>query len=107
MFASNVQSLPIQQKIVLKSKFLKTQEQIQSVHGSDEFKKCDEVALAGRRLSPICIKVRHQAGSLDRAEINLEFPQKLSQSPWLATIEDVVKAKFFAHYKQILPVVHL
>ena len=93
-----------QQKIVLKSKFFKTQQQIQSVHASDEFKKCDEVALAGRRLSPICIKVRHQAGSLDKAEMNLEFPQKLSQSPWLAIVEDFVKAKFLAHYKQILPI---
>merc|ERR1711962_1304786 len=92
-----------QQKIVLKSKFIKTAEQIKSVQESDEFKKCNEVALAGRRLSPICIKIRHQAGSLDRAEMNLELPQMMQRSSILSTIEDFVKAKFFAHYKQIGP----
>ena len=90
-----------QQKIVMKSKFWKTQIQIQSVQESAEFKKCNEVALAGRRLSPICLKVRHQAGSLDRGEINLEFPQTIYQSTLLSTFEDIVKAKFFSHYNQL------
>merc|ERR1712227_519238 len=66
-------------------------------------KKCQEEERAGRRLSPICMKVRNQAGSLDRAEINVQLPTAVYQSPVLSTIEDFVKAVFFAHYKQMTP----
>merc|ERR1719370_2239392 len=59
------------QKISIKSKFYKTEEQIKSVQSSAEFKKCQEEERAGRRLSSICIKVRNQAGSLDKAEIEI------------------------------------
>merc|ERR1711962_955898 len=92
-----------QETIVLKSRCHKTQDQIKSVQESPEFKKCQEVERAGRRLSPICIKVRNQAGSLDRAEINVQLPTVVYQSPVLSTIEDFVKAVFFAHYKQMTP----
>jgi len=93
-------------KIVLRSALSKTQEQIKSLRESPEFAKCDFEAREGRRLSPICIKVRQQAGSLDKAVVELQFPEEIYQSPVLPTIEDLVKANFIAHYKQ-LPVQQL
>ena len=92
-----------QKKIVLKSRLIKTQAQIRAVRESEEFKKCEIEANAGRRLSPICIMVRHQAGSLDKAVVNLELPQEFYTSPVLLTIEQFIKAKLFAHYKPIVP----
>merc|ERR1712168_984934 len=93
-------------KIVLRSALSKTQEQIKSLRESPEFAKCDFEAREGRRLSPICIKVRNQAGSLDKAVVELQFPEEIYQSPILPTMEDLVKANFIAHYKQ-LPVQQL
>merc|ERR1740124_1485494 len=93
-----------QRKIVLRSAFSKSAEQIRSVHESEEFRKCAMEATAGRRLSPICIKVRNQAGSVDTAEIHLDFPQQIYESPVLPTIEEFVKANFIAYYKQQSPV---
>jgi len=84
----------------------KTQEQIRSIRESAEFAQCNIEERAGRRLSPICMKVRHQAGSLDTAVVELDFSQEISQSPVLLTIESLIKAKLIAFYKQ-LPVVNM
>ena len=89
-----------QEKIVLRSVLSKSPEQIKSVRESEEFRKCAMEANAGRRLSPICIKVRHQAGSVDTAEIQLEFPETIYKSAVLPTFEEFVKAKFLPFYKQ-------
>ena len=69
-----------QKKIVLRSVLSKSAEQIRSVRESEEFRKCAMEATAGRRLSPICLRVRHQAGSVDTAEIQLDFPRAIYQS---------------------------
>jgi hypothetical protein len=92
-----------QEKIVLRSVLKKSPEQIKSVRESEEFRKCAFDATAGRRLSPICIKVRHQAGSVDTAEIQLDFPQRFYKSAVLSTFEELVKANFLPYYKQQAP----
>ena len=96
-----------QRKIVMKTRLSKTQAQMRAVRESEEFRKCAMEANAGRRLSPICIKVRHQAGSLDKAEVTLELPQEAYKSPILLTIEEMIKAQFWAHYKPITPIPQL
>merc|ERR1719249_489363 len=88
-------------------RFYKTEEQINSVQASPEFKKCQEEERAGRRLSPICIKVRNQAASLDRAEMEIRLPNTIYQSPVLSTIEDLVKANLIAHYQPMESVARL
>merc|ERR1712055_234401 len=88
-----------QEEIVLRSVFHKSSEQIRSVHESKEFRKCAKEASAGRRLSPICIKVRNQAGSVDTAEIHLDVPQQIYNSRVRSTVEGFVKANFWANYR--------
>ena len=95
------------EKISIATRFYKTQEQIKSVQASPEFKKCQEEERAGRRLSPICIKVRNQAASLDRAEMEIRLPNTIYQSPVLSTIEDLVKANLIAHYQPMESVARL
>merc|ERR1719334_766806 len=95
------------EKISITTKFYKTQEQINSVQSSPEFKKCQEEEHAGRKLSPICIKVRNQAASLDRAEMEIRLPNTIYQSPVLSTIEDLVKANLIAHYQPMESVARL
>merc|ERR1719283_351092 len=95
------------EKISIATRFYKTQEQINSVQASPEFKKCQEEERAGRRLSPICIKVRNQAASLDRAEMEIRLPNTIYQSPVLSTIEDLVKANLIAHYQPMESVARL
>jgi len=88
-------------KVVLRSALKKTQEQIRSVRASPEFAQCNIEERAGRRLSPVCMKVRHQAGSLDTAVVELDFSQEISQSPVLLTIESLIKAELLAFYRQL------
>jgi thioredoxin 1 len=88
------------EKIRLQSELNRSLNQRQSVRESEEFRKCGLDATAGRRLSPICIKVRNQAGSIDTAEIYLEFPQRIYKSAVLSTLEELVKANFMPYYKQ-------
>merc|ERR1712061_860819 len=75
--AANADIEQQQRKIAVNVVLSKTQEQIKSVRDSEEFKKCDMEANAGRRLSPICIKVRHQAGSVDKVQATVKFPQEI------------------------------
>merc|ERR1712088_464831 len=91
-----------QRKIVVNAVLSKTQEQIKSVRDSEEFKKCDMEANAGRRLSPICIKVRHQAGSVDKVQAKLNFPQEIYALRFWPTIEQFVKANLLPHYRQLV-----
>ena len=91
-----------QSQIKLNTKLSKTHEQIRSVLASPEFKKCAEVARAGRPLSPICSKARQQAGSLDRAEVTLRLPQNVFASPILMSVEQMLKGLFAAHYRPIM-----
>jgi hypothetical protein len=90
-----------QNKIVLVSKLGKTQAQMRAVRESEEYKKCSMESNAGRRLSPICIKVRQQAGSLDHAEVTLKFPEEVYGYPGLVIVEQLIKGKLFAHYKPL------
>ena len=95
-------SHPMQSLITVNSKFSKTQSQIKSILESPDFKKCVEDTRAGNGLSPICIKLRQQAGSLDHADITLDIPLYMYDSPTLLAFEQLVKTSFFANYKQIV-----
>merc|ERR1739844_636330 len=100
--AANADIANQQRKIVVNAVLSKTQEQIKSVRDSEEFKKCDMEANAGRRLSPICIKVRHQAGSVDKVQAKLNFPQEIYALRFWPTIEQFVKANLLPHYRQLV-----
>jgi len=95
-----------QKKINLKLILNKSLEQIASVRRSSAFKKCKLEANAGRILAPICLKARQQAGSFDKLQFIMKFPQEIYRSPVLPTIEGLVKAKLFAYYKPTVPVPH-
>ena len=88
-----------QEKIILRSTLWKSPMQINAVRESKPFRKCAMEELAGRRLSPICIKARHQAGSVDSVDVQVDLPRKIYESPILPTIEQLLKAYFFAHYE--------
>ena len=90
--------------VYLKSNLSKSQEHIKSVRESEEFSKCNIDALAGRRLSPICLKVRHEAGALDKALFELQFePAEIPNSRVWSTVQAFFNGKFLSHYKTITP----
>lgn len=92
------------QTIRLNYNLSKTQEHIKSVRDSEEFSKCNLNALAGRRLSPICLKVRHEAGALDKALFELQFePAETPASSFWSTVQAFLNGKFLSHYKTITP----
>ena len=95
-------SQPTRRAIVLKSDWTKSQAFINAVRQSDEWNQCTMLENAGRKLSPICIKARHQAGSLDTAKFTIQFPQEISSSPILRDVENFVLAHFWRYYKPIL-----
>ena len=94
-----------QEKIEINANIHKTEAHIKSVKESPEFKRCDEEESPTfvPHLSPICEKVRNQAGSLDRAQMTIALPDSIYQSRVLSTVEELIKAAFFANYKQIQP----
>ena len=92
-----------QEKIEIEANIRKTEAQTNSVKMSPEFKRCAEEEEAGRTLSPICAKIRNQAGSLDRAQMAITLPHSIYQSRVLSTVEELIKAAFFANYKQMQP----
>jgi hypothetical protein len=93
-----------QRKIVVSSKMSKTEEQIKAVRESEEFKKCAEFEGKNQKLAPICMKVRHQSGSLDKAELAVHLPSEIYSSPILKTIEELFRARYIAHVVPITPV---
>lgn len=92
-----------QRKIVVSSKMSKSEEQIKAVRESEEFKKCAEFEGKNQKLAPICMKVRHQAGSLDKFEISVNVPKEIYSSPVLKTLEELMVARYIAHFKPITP----
>ena len=92
-----------QEKIEINANIHKTEAQSNSVKMSPEFKKCAEEEQAGRTLSPICTKIRNQAASLDRAQMTITLPSSMYQSRVVSTVEELIKAAFFANYKQMQP----
>ena len=103
LFYGPENDLNAKEKIEIKAKIHKTEAQTNSVKESPEFKRCAEEEQAGRKLSPICAKVRDQAGSLDRAQMTIALPHSIYQSRVLSTVEELIKAAFFANYKQMQP----
>ena len=97
----------LQEKIEVKANFHKTEAQTNSVKMSPEFKRCAEEEQAGRTLSPICTKIRNQAASLDRAQMSITLPNSIYQSRVLSTVEELIKAAFFANYKPMQPNTHI
>ena len=95
-------SEPTRNAIVLKSDWTKSQAFINAVRQSSDWNQCTRIENAGRKLSPICIKARHQAGSLDTATFSMQFPQEIYSSPVLRDVENFVLAHFWPYYKPIL-----
>jgi hypothetical protein len=93
-----------ERNIILSSKMSKTEDQIKAVRESEEFKKCSVLEGKNQRLSPICMKVRHQSGSLDKAELAVHLPSEIYSSPILKTIEELFRARYIAHVVPITPV---
>ena len=93
-----------QQKLItLHTKLTRTEQQVQSLRASPEFKRCEQLARQERSLAPICIKVRQQAGSYDQAEVSLHVPQQLTQSHYLRMVERLFQMQFWANYRPIIP----
>ena len=81
-------------EVVFKSTLEKSEEQKQAVRSSPEYIKCSEHEQQNTVLSPMCMKARHQAASVDKVNLNIELPQELHQVPAVLRIEEYLKAYF-------------
>ena len=81
-------------EVNFKSTMEKSQEQKQAVRQSSEYTRCAEHEQQNKVLSSTCMKVRHQAASIDRIQLNIELPQELNQQPAALKIEEYIKALF-------------
>ena len=96
-----------QERISLHMKSTRTEQLIQSLRASPEFKRCKQLASQEKLLSPLCTKVRQQAGSLDTAELSLTVPQSICDSELIRMVGRLIKARFWAHYRPIIPRPHV
>jgi hypothetical protein len=81
-------------EVVFKSTLEKSDEQREAVRSSPEYIKCSEQEQQNIILSPMCMKARHQASSVDKINLNIELPQELHQIPAVLRIEEYLKAYF-------------
>ncbi len=81
-------------EIEFKSVMEKSEEQRQAVKKSPEFAKCSEHEQQNTLLSPTCMKVRHQAASIDKVYLTIELPEHVNQQPALLKLEEFVKSYF-------------
>ena len=95
--------------VFLKLDWTKSQALIDSVRESADWKQCTIQENAGRKLSPICIKARNQAGSLDTAKFSIRFPEvdvfpewQKFLSPAITYVENFISAPGWRYYKPIL-----
>ena len=86
-------------EVNFKSTLEKSEEQRQAVKQSPEFNKCNEHEQQNTILSPTCMKVRHQAASIDKIYLNIELPHELNQQPALRKIEEYIKAYFIGQLR--------
>jgi hypothetical protein len=81
-------------EVSFKSVMEKSEEQKQSVKTSDEYSECSQHEQNNNILSATCMKVRHQAASIDKIELNIELPEEIRQEPALMKAEEYIKAYF-------------
>jgi hypothetical protein len=72
----------------------KTESQKQSVLRSPEYVRCVQEEGQGKKLSPICEKVRHQAVSADKLVLKVKVPKTWTRSSIPKSIESLVKSYF-------------
>lgn len=83
------------QEVKVKAEFLKTEEQIKSVREAVEYQKCEQEIREGKLLSPICMKVRHEAASLDKLVLSVEVPSRVSRMWLWRMLEGIVFSDYF------------
>merc|ERR1712136_399367 len=66
---------------------------IQPLRASPEFRRCQQLIRQERQVSPICSKVRQQAGSFDTAEVKLTVPQAIYKSEVVRMLGRLFKAQ--------------
>jgi hypothetical protein len=66
-------------EIVVKMIMEKTEEQKSSLRESPEYKQCLKFEEHDQVLAPICMKVRHDAASLDKLKMKIELPHEPKQ----------------------------
>jgi len=93
--------LPNVRTIVLKSIWEKTHQQIASVMRSADYKACKAEIRSGKQLSPVCIKARHEAASLDQVQFKLNLSPDVYHYPTLAIFDEFFKAYMFPYLSQI------
>lgn len=82
-------------EISFKSILEKSDEQKESVRASPEFRKCAEHEEKDKVLSPVCMKVRHQAASIDKIVLSIEAPEEMTRLPAAALkVEELIKSLF-------------
>jgi len=83
-----------EKEIAIRSTLEKSEEQKQSIKKSPEFQRCSEHEEQNKVLSTTCMKVRHQAASMDKVSLSVELPKELKESTVVAKMEQLVKAFF-------------
>jgi hypothetical protein len=83
-----------QKEVSFRSVLEKSQEQKQSIKKSPEYIKCAEHEQKNQILSPMCMKVRHQAASLDKVSVTVELPKELNENTIALQAEELIKAYF-------------
>jgi len=92
-----------EKEIRIEGKLSKSEEQKRAVMESPEYKRCTREESRGLFLHETCTVARHQAASLDKAEISIMVPKTISESPLVVLLEDLVKAAFFTQLREPSP----
>lgn len=90
---------PNMRTITLKSVLRKTQGQIDWVGQSPDFRECHKQYRVDRRLSPICIKARHEAASLNQMHLNINVSPDMYSNPAFPIIEEFFKAYMLPYHR--------
>lgn len=69
-------------EIVMAANFFKSDGLKQSLKQSQEMKKCREEMIKGHSLASVCEEVRHQASSVNKLQLHVQYPQRL-QNSWI------------------------
>jgi len=90
-----------QKEIKFETTMTKTESQKMSIKESPEYKKCMAEERKGRKLSSVCAIVRNQAASLDKVEVTIEVPKRVSNSPVVTLVGDLLRSVLIGQISEI------
>jgi len=81
--------------IQFRGSLMKTENQKKEVRASKDYRECLEQERRHVHLSQTCLRVRHQASSVDEFKLAMQFPGIASREPITRFLEQALKFSFF------------